>query len=73
LENPYAVIFRELKEKETELEDARSRLLTIFMEAPIRIWEEDYSEVKREIDSLRLTGIKDFRKYFRSHPEAVRK
>jgi PAS domain S-box-containing protein len=67
LENPYSVIFRELKQKESELEDARTHYQTLFMEAPIRIWEEDFSLVKQEIDKLRAEGIQDFQAYFDSN------
>ncbi len=43
----------------------------LFEEASISIWEEDLSEVKKEIDLLRREGVVDFRAYFDSHPEAV--
>ena len=64
LEKPYSVIFRELMQKETELEEARSHYQTLFMESPVRIFEEDFSLVKIEIDKLRSGGIRNFRGIF---------
>lgn len=72
LEKPYSIIFRELKQKETELEEARSHYQTLFMESPVRIFEEDFSLVKVEIDKLRSGGISDLRKFFESNPNAVK-
>ena len=72
LEKPYSVIFRELKQKETELEEARSHYQTLFMESPVRIFEEDFSLVKIEIDKLRSGGIRDFQEFFESNPNAVK-
>jgi hypothetical protein len=34
-------------------------------------WEEDFSEIKTFIDSLRNSGIQDFRSHFENHPELV--
>jgi diguanylate cyclase (GGDEF)-like protein/PAS domain S-box-containing protein len=42
---------------------------TLFEENPISLWEEDFSEVKRQINKLRENGISDFRAYFTDHPE----
>lgn len=72
LENPYSVIFRELKQKENELEEARSHYQTLFMESPVRIFEEDFSWVKAEIDRSRLKGIQDYQAFFDSHTGTVK-
>ena len=42
-----------------------------FKHAPISLWEEDFSEVKRNLDHLKSMGVSDFRKYFSEHPEDV--
>jgi hypothetical protein len=38
----------------------------------VSIWEEDFSEVKAAIESLRAQGVRDFREYIAAHPEFVR-
>src|SRR5512147_135223 len=42
-----------------------------FEDAPVSIWVEDFSAVKRYFDSLKKKGILDFRRYFENHPEEV--
>ncbi|MFX0050009.1 MAG: PAS domain S-box protein [Candidatus Hermodarchaeota archaeon] len=59
------------KQKEEELRKSEARYRRLFEESPISLWEEEFSDVKRFIDDLKLTGIEDFRKYFDEHPEAV--
>jgi PAS domain S-box-containing protein len=43
----------------------------IFMHAPVSLWEEDFSEVKRRFDQLKTNGVEDLRQHFRKHPEEV--
>jgi len=43
----------------------------IFTHAPVSLWEEDFSEVKRRFDQLRANGVEDLRKHFQKHPEEV--
>ena len=42
-----------------------------FEDAPVSIWVEDFSVVKRYFDSLKEKGIQNFRTYFENHPEEV--
>ncbi|MEQ8667305.1 MAG: HAMP domain-containing sensor histidine kinase [Rhodospirillales bacterium] len=42
-----------------------------FDNAPIGIWEEDYSGVKPMIDELKRQGVTDFHAYFTENPEVV--
>src|SRR5688572_12614308 len=44
---------------------------TIFENAAMSIWEEDFSWCKVAIDTLKQNGIKEFRQYFKTHPEFV--
>jgi PAS domain S-box-containing protein/putative nucleotidyltransferase with HDIG domain len=53
------------------LQESEDRYRGIFENSPISLWEEDYSSVRRYIGDLRKKGVKSFRNYFRSHPEAV--
>ena len=51
--------------------EAEERYRKIFEAAEVGLWEEDYSEVRRELQRLRGQGVTDFRDYFRRHPEEV--
>ncbi len=44
---------------------------SIFTHAPVSLWEEDFSEVKRRFDQLKRNGVEDLRKHFKNHPEEV--
>ncbi|MGE5238752.1 MAG: hypothetical protein ACM3ON_08120, partial [Chloroflexota bacterium] len=54
---------------ETLLED--NHLSDVFEQAPVSLWEEDFSEIKRRLDSLRRSGVEDLGRHFRKHPEEV--
>ncbi len=47
------------------------RFRGLFENAPISLWEEDFSAVKAYIDGLIAQGITDFENYFQEHPEEV--
>jgi PAS domain S-box-containing protein len=59
------------KRAEEDMSRSRERYRGFFENSPISLWEEDFSEVKGEIDRLRGSGVSDFRGYFGSHPEVV--
>lgn len=63
-------ITRRIQVKEA-LHKSEARYRGLFEHAPISLWEEDFSEIKQEIDRLRANGISDFRAYFAEHPEVV--
>ncbi|MBI4687929.1 MAG: hypothetical protein HY756_09165 [Nitrospirae bacterium] len=42
-----------------------------FEESPISLWDKDYSEIRKYIDSLKEKGVTDFKRYFNEHPEAL--
>ncbi|MCK5879191.1 MAG: PAS domain S-box protein, partial [Holophagae bacterium] len=48
-----------------------ARLKVLFDQSPVSLWEEDFSEVKVRIDTLRDAGEKDLRGYLHSHPEVL--
>ncbi len=73
-------IERELREAEIrherrQADEARrqsdTRYRDLFENAPIAIWEQDFSAVKARLDALRAQGLTDFKAYFQAHPEAV--
>lgn len=71
----YFVIFHDITERKKELEkieEAGRLYQTLFMDAPIRIWEVDNSQAKREIEKLRNKGVDDFERYFNEHHEVVK-
>jgi len=43
----------------------------VFEQAPVSLWDEDFSEIKRRFDSLRKSGVEDLRRHFRKHPGEV--
>ena len=51
--------------------EPRDKYKHIFETAGVSIWEEDFSDVKRAIEQLRVEGVRDFAGYFRAHPEWV--
>ncbi|MFW9920024.1 MAG: ATP-binding protein [Candidatus Thorarchaeota archaeon] len=51
--------------------DVESRYLTLFEDSPVSLWEEDFSDVKKYIDSLKAQGIDDLRKYFEDDPDEI--
>jgi len=55
----------------TALKLAERRFSNLFEYAPISLWEEDYSALKREFDILRAQGVKNLRAHLASHPESV--
>ena len=52
---------------------SESRYRAIFETAGASIWDEDFSEVRAEIEKLRRQGVSDFRRYFAEHPEFVQR
>jgi diguanylate cyclase (GGDEF)-like protein len=55
----------------TALKKAEKRFHHLFTYAPISLWEEDYSGIKQEFDSLRAQGVVDIRTHLAAYPEAV--
>ncbi len=61
----------ELHNANIELGESAARYRSIFEDSPISLREEDFSEVKKIIDRLIRSGVKDFMAYFNQHPETV--
>lgn len=62
----------------TELESARRKATksaqytrSLFEQAPVSLWVEDFSPIKRLLDEVRQQGIVDFRTFTDVHPEFV--
>jgi PAS domain S-box-containing protein len=70
----YETSQRELAERvraEEALRESEARYRSLFEDMPISLWEEDLSEIKKYIDTLRAADVSDLRAYFNDHPEAV--
>ena len=73
LAETFNLLTHRLNKKFSELSQSRQQYKELFDNAPISLWREDISEVRRRIDSLRGEGVSDFEKYWREHPGQVRK
>lgn len=56
---------------EDSLRASEARFRALFDDVPIAIWEQDFSGLKRHLDSLKAGGVTDFRAYFDEHPEEL--
>jgi PAS domain S-box-containing protein len=63
--------FIERKQALESLRRSEARYRGFFENAPLPIFEQDFSAVKRRIDQLRREGVTDFRALFESRPELV--
>jgi PAS domain S-box-containing protein len=63
----------ERKRAEEAVRKSEDRYRSLFEDSPISLWEEDFSEVKKYIDHLKDSGIKNFRQHFETHPKDVAK
>ncbi|MEN9563952.1 MAG: hypothetical protein RIR73_2196 [Chloroflexota bacterium] len=61
----------ESKRVEETLRASEMRFRALFEDMPIAIWEEDFSQVKMQLDLLKAAGVTDFHAYFDEHPEVV--
>lgn len=52
--------------------NSEDRYRQLFESAPVSLWEEDFSEVKRELDELRRAGVTDLAAYLDERPEVLR-
>ncbi len=69
LQNVYLVIER--KQAEQELLQNRDRYSSLFNQAPIAIWEEDFSALKKEIERLQPEINGNIEEYFNKRPQEV--
>ena len=60
-------------ENVTALKKAQKRFQDLFEHAPISLWEEDYSALKKEFDALRTRGVTDLKAHLARDPEQVRR
>jgi diguanylate cyclase (GGDEF)-like protein/PAS domain S-box-containing protein len=58
----------ERRKAEEALEQSEQRYRNLFEAAPISLWEEDWSEIKKIIDELRSESVTDLGAAFRDRP-----
>jgi PAS domain S-box-containing protein len=61
----------ERKQVDEALYKSEERYRALFEDSPVSIWEEDFSQLKKQLDSLQAQGIADLRAYFISQPNLV--
>lgn len=60
------------KQTEQALFASEQRARSLFEDSPISLWDEDYSDLKRYLDSLKTQGVTDLRAFFEAQPQALR-
>jgi len=61
----------DLKNAQNALQESEIRFKSLFENAAVPIWLEDFSEVKKEFDKLKIEGVTDYNEYFNENPQAV--
>jgi PAS domain S-box-containing protein len=61
----------ERKKAERKLIDSEERYRNLFENSPIALFEQDFSELKSYLNTLKDSGIVDFEKYFDENPEEI--
>jgi PAS domain S-box-containing protein len=61
----------ERKQIEAKLSSSEKQYRALFENAPISLWEFDYSMTKKFIDNLYSQDVRDFASFFNKHPKAV--
>ena len=64
---------KEMKVYADSLQESQQQYKRLFENSPVSLWVNDFSYIKKYIDSLRKKGVSDLKKYFRNHPEAISK
>ena len=63
------IINRIRREQQTvALITSENHLEALYRHAPVALWREDLSDVKRELDRIRAAGHEDLGAYFAAHP-----
>ena len=60
---------RMVEDREAKLFESRKKYSELFEYAPIIMWQEDFSGIKRELDKLRKSGVEDLSEYIEQNPD----
>ncbi len=61
----------ERKHSDELIKASEKRYQSLFEDSPTPMWEEDFSEVKIEIEKFRSSGVVNFKAFFKQHPDKV--
>jgi diguanylate cyclase (GGDEF)-like protein/PAS domain S-box-containing protein len=59
------------KQVQESLRESKERYQKLFEDSPIALLEADFSDIKKHVDSVRVLGVNDLRKYFQQNPVEV--
>ena len=59
------------KQVEEALRKSEQRYRALFEDVPVPIWEQDFSEVKKHLETLKAQGVQNLSAYLASNPDAV--
>jgi PAS domain S-box-containing protein len=62
---------RERTQSEGLLRESEARYRTLFENAPVSLWEQDFSAIAARFTELRQCGVTDVRAHLDTHPEEV--
>ena len=54
------------------LNQSEQRYRELFQNAPVGLWEEDFTAAVSEVERIRRSGVVDLNAYFDTHPEVLR-
>ncbi len=66
-----AVDLTEVHQHQQELKQSQDRYQWLFDASPVPLWEEDFSQLIKHLESIKEKGITDLRVYFRDYPDEV--
>lgn len=69
----YTTEITERKMVELSLKESENRYKYLFNQSPISIWEEDYSQVFKYLNTIKEKGITDIRQYLKNNLNEVMK
>ena len=69
-------LYRDISDQiksERILKESEMRYRSLFEDSPISLWEEDFSQLKKEIDKLKMEGVRDFHYFLSTNLDVVKK
>ncbi len=72
LEKETAIDITERKNIEMQLRESEVTQSNLFENSPISLWQEDFSEVKKYIDNLKIENFDMFKEYLEQNPGVIR-